>query len=147
VARLEFSAGVTVKTTPERAFDYFADYRHVAEVLDGVSRWEPMGGRTTGVGARYRVEMAAFGIPLKNVLRLSRWQRPREIAWVSESGLVKQEGGFRFREVAGGVRIELRIAYEPPASVIGAAVARRMDGLVRRRLQRALEQIQDVLDA
>jgi len=138
---------VTVKATPERAFDYFADYRHVAEVLDGVSRWEPMGGRTTGVGARYRVEMTALGIPLENVLRLSRWQRPEEIAWVSESGLIKQEGGFRFREVAGGVRIELRIAYEPPASVIGAAVARRMDGLVRHRLQRALEQIEDRLEA
>ena len=147
MARLEFSAGVTVKATPERAFDYFADYRHVAEVLDGVSRWEPMGGRTTGVGARYRVEMTALGIPLENVLRLSRWQRPEEIAWVSESGLIKQEGGFRFREVAGGVRIELRIAYEPPASVIGAAVARRMDGLVRHRLQRALEQIEDRLEA
>jgi uncharacterized membrane protein len=147
VARLEFSAGVTVKAAPDRAFDYFADYRHVAEVLEGVTRWEPLGGKTTGVGARYQVEMTAFGIPLKNVLRLSRWARPREIAWVSESGLVKQEGGFRFREVAGGVRIELRIAYEPPASVIGAAVARRMDGLVRHRLERALEGIREVLEA
>ena len=147
MARLEFSAGVTVKTTPESAFDYFADYRHVADVLEGVSRWEPLGGTTTGVGARYRVEMTALGIPLRNVLRLDRWQRPHEIAWVSESGLVKQDGGFRFREVAGGVRIELRIVYEPPASVIGAAVARRMDGLVRHRLERALEEIRDVLEA
>ncbi|HEV2477407.1 MAG TPA: SRPBCC family protein [Candidatus Dormibacteraeota bacterium] len=147
MARLEFSARVTVKTTPERAFDYFADYRHVADVLAGVSRWEPVGGKTTGAGARYRVEMTAFGIPLKNVLRLDRWERPREIAWVSESGLIEQEGGFRFHEVAGGVRIELRIAYDPPASVIGAAVARRMDGLVRHRLERALEEIRDVLEA
>jgi hypothetical protein len=45
------------------------------------------------------------------------------------------------------VRIELRIAYEPPASVIGAAVARRLDGLVRRRLERALERIRGVLEA
>jgi uncharacterized membrane protein len=147
VARLEFSAGVTVESTPERAFDYFADYHHVAEVLEGVSQWEPMGGKTTGVGARYRVEMTAFGIPLKNVLRLNRWERPREIAWVSESGLIKQDGGFLFREVAGGVRIELRIAYQPPASVLGAAVARRMDGLVRHRLERALESIRQVLEA
>jgi uncharacterized membrane protein len=147
VARLEFSAGVTVESTPERAFDYFADYRHVAEVLEGVSRWEPMGAQTTGVGARYRVEMTAFGIPLRNVLRLNRWSRPREIGWISESGLIKQDGGFRFREVAGGVRIELEIAYQPPASVLGAAVARRMDGLVRHRLERALEQIRDVLEA
>ena len=147
MARLEFSAGVTVESTPERAFDYFADYHHVAEVLEGVSQWEPMGGKTTGVGARYRVEMTAFGIPLKNVLRLNRWERPREIAWVSESGLIKQDGGFLFREVAGGVRIELRIAYQPPASVLGAAVARRMDGLVRHRLERALESIRQVLEA
>ena len=138
---------MTVKTTPERAFDYFADYQHVADVLEGVSRWEPIGGKTTGAGARYRVEMTAFGVPLKNVLRLDRWQRPREIGWVSESGLIRQDGGFTFREVAGGVRIELRIAYEPPASVIGAAVARQMDGLVRDRLERALEDIKEVLEA
>ena len=137
---------MTVKATPQRAFDYFADYHHVAEVLEGVSRWQPMGAKTTGVGARYSVEMTSFGVQLKNVLRLSRWERPLEIAWVSESGLVKQEGGFKFREVAGGVRIELRIAYQPPASVIGAAVARRMDGLVRQRLQDALDRIRDVLE-
>lgn len=147
MAKLDFSAAVTVKTTAERAFDYFADHRHVADVLEGVSRWDPIGAQTMGVGARYKVEMTAFGVPLKNILRLSRWRRPHEIAWVSESGLIKQEGGFRFREVAGGVRIELRIAYEPPASVIGAAVARQMDGLVRRRLEHALERIRQVLEA
>lgn len=147
MARLEFSAAVSVKTTAERAFDYFADHRHVAEVLEGVSRWEPIGAKTTGVGARYQVEMTAFGVPLKNVLRLSRWRRPEEIAWTSESGLIKQDGGFTFRELPGGVRIELKIAYRPPASVLGAAVARRMDGLVRARLERALERIREVLEA
>ena len=145
--KLQFGAGVTVKTTPERAFDYFADHRHVAEVLEGVSRWEPIGPRSKGIGARYQVEMVALGLPLKNVLRLDRWRRPYEIGWVSESGLVRQEGGFTFREVAGGVRIELRVVYEPPASVIGVAVGRRMDSLVRRRLEHALERIREVLEA
>ena len=145
--KLQFGAGVTVKTTPELAFDYLADHRHVAEVLEGVSRWEPIGPSSKGIGARYQVEMVALGLPLKNVLRLDRWRRPYEIGWVSESGLVKQEGGFTFREVAGGVRIELRVVYEPPASLIGAAVARRMDSLVRRRLEHALERIRDVLEA
>jgi uncharacterized membrane protein len=147
VPKPDFSAAVTVKTTPERAFDYFADHRHVAEVLEGVRKWEPVGDKATGAGARYRVEMTAFGVPLTNVLRLSRWSRPHEIGWVSESGLIKQEGGFRFRKVAGGVRIELRIAYEPPGSVLGAAVARQMDGMVRRRLERALDRIRDVLES
>lgn len=147
MARLEFAAEVTVKATPERAFDYFADYRHVARVLEGVSRWQPIGAKTQGEGARYAVELVALGIPLKNVLRIDRWRRPEEIGWVSESGLIKQEGGFRFTEAPAGVRIKLHIAYDPPASVIGAAVAHRLDGMVRRRLEHALQRIRETLEA
>jgi uncharacterized membrane protein len=143
---VEFRARVEVKTAPERAFDYFADYRHVAAVLEGVSRWEPLSEKTKGVGARYNVEMLAFGVPLRNVLRLNRWRRPEEIGWVSESGLIKQEGGFTFTGIPKGVRIELRIAYEPPGSIVGAAVAHRVDGTVRRRLGRALKRIRETLE-
>jgi len=138
---------VTVATTPERAFDYFADYRHVAHVLDGVSRWEPLDDQTEGVGARYSVEMQALGFPLRSVLRLNRWRRPHAIGWVSESGLIKQEGGFTFVRMARGVRIVLHITYEPPASFLGAAVARRLDGFVRRRLAAAMERIRTTLEA
>jgi uncharacterized membrane protein len=144
---LEFSAAVVVHTSPERAFDYFADFHHVATVLEGVSRWEPIGSKSTGVGARYNVEMAAMGFPLRNVLRLNHWRRPYEIGWVSESGLIKQEGGFTFTKAAKGVRVELRIAYVPPASVVGALLAGRLDWVVKRRLQRALERIRDTLEA
>ena len=143
---VEFASRVDVKTTPERAFDYFADYRHVAGVLEGVSRWSPLSEKTQGVGARYAVEMVAFGFPLRNVLRLNRWRRPHQIGWISESGLVKQEGGFTFTEIPKGVRIELRIAYEPPGALVGAAVARRVDGTVRRRLELALKRIRDRLE-
>jgi len=147
MARLEFDAGVTVKVPPERAFDYFADYRHVAAVLEGVSRWEPVGQKTRGAGARYSVEMVALGLPLKSVLRLNRWRRPHEIGWTSESGLIKQEGLFTFTTVSGGVHIELRIAYEPPGSFVGAAIAKRLDPLVKLRLKAALDRIRDKLEA
>jgi polyketide cyclase/dehydrase/lipid transport protein len=146
MARFEFKSAVTVKSSPERAFDYFADHRHVAEVLDGVSRWEPAGTKTRGVGARYNVELVAFGLPLRSVLKLNRWRRPEEIGWVSESGLIKQDGGFTFEKVPAGVRIELRIAYEPPASFVGAALARPLDRVVRERLKRALERIRERLE-
>ena len=147
MARLEFASSIDVKTTPERAFDYFADYRHVPQVLEGVSRWQPIGSRSRGLGARFDVEMVTLGVPLKNVLRLNRWRRPEVIGWESESGLIKQEGEFRLRAIPDGVRIELRIAYEPPGSVLGAAVARRMDSMVRGRLDRALEHIRAVLES
>ena len=146
MARFEFKSAVTVKSSPERAFDYFADHRHVAEVLEGVSKWEPVGTKTRGAGARFNVELVAFGLPLRSVLKLNRWRRPHEIGWVSESGLVKQDGGFTFEMVPAGVRIELRIAYEPPASFVGAALARPLDRMVRERLKRALERIRKRLE-
>lgn len=149
MARLEFTSTVEVRTTPERAFDYFADHRHVADVLEGVSRWEPVGEKTRGVGARYEVEMRALGFPLSSVLRLDRWRRPREIGWVSETGLIRQQGGFTFEPIAGGdgVRIELRIAYEPPGWIVGAIIARQMDSAVRARLDRAMRRIKKVLES
>jgi uncharacterized membrane protein len=147
MAQRELSAAVTVKRSPELVFDYFADHRHVAAVLDGISRWEPIGAKSAGIGARYEVEMDALGFPLKSVLRLNRWRRPHEIGWVSESGLIKQEGGFTFTRVKGGVHIVLRIAYTPPASILGGAVAGRLDWVVRQRLQKALDRIRAVLEA
>lgn len=145
--KLEFSAAVLVHTSPERAFDYFADHRHVAGVLEGVTRWEPIGSKSTGIGARYNVELVAMGFPLRSVLRLNRWRRPHEIGWISESGLIKQEGGFTFTKAPNGVKVELRIAYVPPASVLGALVAKRLDWVVRQRLQRAMNRIRDTLQA
>jgi hypothetical protein len=146
MARLEFSAAVGVKCSPERAFDYFADHRHVAAVLDGVTKWDPIGTKTRGLGARYDVEMEVLGVPLRSELRLDRWRRPSEIGWVSESGLIKQEGRFTFTETPTGVHIALTIAYVPPGSILGAAVAGRLDPVVRRRLQSALEHIRDKLE-
>jgi uncharacterized membrane protein len=146
VPKLSLSVPVVVATTPERAFDYFADFHHVAEILESVNRWEPMGSQTEGIGARYSVEMLAMGFPLKSVLRLNRWKRPSEIGWISESGLIKQDGGFTFTNVAEGVRIELHIDYTPPASFLGVAVASRLDGFVRRRLAAAMERIRTTLE-
>ncbi len=145
--KLELSIPVVVACTPERAFDFFADFHHVAGVLKGVNKWEPVGAKTEGVGARYTVEMLALGFPLKSVLRIDRWRRPAEIRWISESGLIKQQGGFTFAKVPKGVRIVLHIEYVPPASFVGAAVARRLDGYVRGRLTRAMERIREELEA
>jgi ribosome-associated toxin RatA of RatAB toxin-antitoxin module len=147
MATLDFATSVDVRTTPDKAFDYFADHRHVAAVLDGVSRWDPIGSQTRGVGARYDVEMRALGFPLSSVLRLDRWRRGREIGWTSESGLIKQRGGFKFEPTARGVRIELHISYEPPGWIVGAVVARRLDSAVRQRLDKAMQWIKKVLES
>ncbi len=142
----EFSAATVIRCKPSVAFDWIADYRHVPLVLEGVSRWEPL-GRAEGKGARYRVEMRTFGFPLAAELELDVWDRPRALGWRSVSGLIQQTGRWRFHPVAGGTEVALLIAYQPPAAAIGDFFAGRVEGLVRRRLQNALDRMRDRLES
>jgi ribosome-associated toxin RatA of RatAB toxin-antitoxin module len=142
-----FRARTFIRRDPRAVFDFIADYRNVPRVLEGVSRWEPIGRKTRGVGARYRVEMRTLGIPLGAVLRLDGWRRPEQISWMSEDGLISQSGGWTFTPREDGVELELEMAYSPPAAALGDLVAGRVEGLVKRRLSKALERIRTELEA
>jgi hypothetical protein len=141
-----FSARTVIARPPADVFAWVADPRHVALVLEGVERWEPLDGRSAGVGARFDVSMRALGLPLENVLVLDRWDEPRAIGWRSESGLIPQSGGWRFEERGAGTEVTLTIGYEPPGGAIGGLLAGRVDGVVRDRLQRALDRMRDALE-
>jgi ribosome-associated toxin RatA of RatAB toxin-antitoxin module len=146
MALRRFSARTVIARDPGDVFAWVADYRNAARALEGVERWEPLGGATRGVGARFDVSMRALGLPLENVLVLDRWEEPRAIGWRSESGLVGQTGGWRFEPRPEGTEVTLSIAYEPPGGVVGGLLAGRVDGLVRGRLEQALARMRAVLE-
>jgi ribosome-associated toxin RatA of RatAB toxin-antitoxin module len=146
MAEQRFSAEIVVACPPGAVFDWVADYRHVAEVLEGVSRWEPLQGEARGRGARFDVAMSALGLPLESVLVLDQWEEPRRIGWRSESGLIEQSGRWEFEPSGDGTRVSLSIGYVPPFGVVGRLVAGEVDALVRARLQRALEKMKRVLE-
>lgn len=146
MAARRFSASTVIARDAGDVFAWVADHRNAARVLDGVDRWEPLGGATRGVGARFDVSMRALGLPLENVLVLDRWEEPRAIGWRSESGLIGQAGGWRFEPRPGGTEVTLSIAYEPPGGVVGGLLAARVDGLVRGRLEQALARMKAVLE-
>ena len=142
-----FSARIKIGREPGRVFAWVADHRNVPGVLEGVNRWEPLGARDRGQGARFRVAMRALGIPLENVLVLDTWDEPRAIGWRSESGLIAQTGGWLFEPQPGGTRVTLTICYRPPGGVVGGLLAGQVDSLVRGRLQAALERMKDILES
>ncbi len=127
-------------------FAWVADYRNVRRVLDGVERWQPLGDRTRGVGARFNVSMRALGLPLENVLVLDRWAEARTIGWKSETGLIPQTGTWRFEPRGTGTDVTLAISYEPPGGAVGALLTARADGIVRRRLDESLERMKEQLE-
>jgi ribosome-associated toxin RatA of RatAB toxin-antitoxin module len=143
----EFRAKRHIATTPEAAFEFVSDYRHVPHVLEGVTRWEPLTERATGRGARFDVEMSTLGIPLSGILVLDQWQPPHRIGWRSESGLIQQTGRWSFQPEDGGTSVELAISYQPPGAAVGSLLATGVRGLVSRRLELALERMAQLLEA
>jgi uncharacterized membrane protein len=147
MAEQRFSAEIVVACSPQAVFDWVADYQHVAEVLEGVSRWEPLQRETRGRGARFNVAMSALGLPLESVLVLDAWEEPRRIGWRSVSGLIEQSGRWQFEPNGEGTRVSLSIGYVPPLGMVGRMVASEVDALVRARLQRALERMKRLLES
>ena len=146
MALRRFTARTVIARPPADVFAWVADPDHVALVLEGVDRWEPLDGRATGVGARFDVSMRALGLPLENVVVLDHWDEPRAIGWRSESGLVAQSGGWRFEPRGAGTEVTLAIGYEPPGGALGGLLASRVDGVVRDRLERALLRMRDRME-
>src|SRR3979490_1196811 len=109
-----FSASVWIAREPEAVFDWVADYRHVAQVLEGVERWDPLPREARGRGARFSVSMSALGFPLENVLVLDVWDEPRAIGWRSESGLLQQNGRWEFRPRQEGTDGPPTTRHHPP---------------------------------
>ncbi len=141
VGSRRFEARTFIAAPPEAAFDWIADYRNVPLVLEGVSRWQPLTRKTSGVGARFDVEMRTLGLPLTAELELTEWDRPRRIAWSSRGGLIHQDGAWTIEPEDGGAAVELSIEYVPPAAAIGNLLAGPVERLAHNRLQKALDRM------
>ena len=127
-------------------FDWVADHRHVARVLDGVDEWRPIGHQTEGVGARYQVVLGMLPVPIPARLVLVEWERPRVIAWDTEFSLVVNRGRWTFRPAGDGTVVELALTYEPPAGALGNFVAARVESTVRSRIVLALDRMREELE-
>lgn len=144
MAERVFRAEIEIAREAGDVFVWIADYRNVPRVLDGVSRWEPVGTASTGRGARFAVKLQALGLSLDDTLVLDEWDEPRAIHWRSEDSPVS--GGWRFDPVAGGTEVTMTVGYQPPGGFVGGLVAGRVDGFARARLQQALERMKAILE-
>jgi uncharacterized membrane protein len=118
-----------IVTDPERVLDY----------MSGVTRWEVVGERATGLGARYRMLFRVGAAEVGGLVELVEFDEPCDFAWTSVTGL-DHRGRWRLREMPGGrTRIELRLSYVVEGAGLSGWIAERVaaptvSGHVRRTL-------------
>lgn len=133
---------IEVSATPGGVWEHIADPERYLHFLSGFTRWEVVGDKPTGVGARYRMLIRAGSAEVGGLVEVVEWNELRDIAWNSITG-IDQRGRWRVRErVPGRTRIELRLAYGVAGSgFLGAISERLASGTVRGHLRRSLQQL------
>jgi uncharacterized membrane protein len=130
-----------VLTAPiDDVWSIVTDPARVLGYMSGVTRWEVVGERATGLGARYRMLFRVGAAEVGGLVEVVEFDAPCDFAWSSVTGL-DHRGRWRLREAPGGrTRVELRLAYVVAGAGLSGWVAERVaaptvSGHVRRSLR------------
>ena len=139
---MRVSADVEISAPPEAVWAYITDPEKVLHFMAGVTRWEVVSDEDRGPGARYRMLMRVGSAEVGSLVEVVEYDEPRDMAWVSVTGL-DQRGRWRLRERRGGkTRVEFRLAYGVAgAGLFGWASERIAAPQVSKHLRRSLGQL------
>jgi uncharacterized membrane protein len=122
----------SIVTDPERVLGF----------MSGVTRWEVVGDRATGLGARYRMLFRVGAAEVGGLVEVVEFDPPCDFAWTSVTGL-DHRGRWRLRAAPGGrTRVELRLAYVVAGAGLSGWVAERVAApTVSANVRRSLQQL------
>jgi uncharacterized membrane protein len=144
---MRVAAGIEITASPRLVWAQVSDPSRYLDFMSGITRWEVVGSRRTGLGARYRMLMQVGSAEVGGLIEVVEFERDAELAWTSITG-VDQRGRWRLRERPGGrTRVELRLQYGVAGSglwgwIAEHVAARGVSGHLRRTLQQLKRQVE-----
>lgn len=140
---MRISHSIVVAAPPAAVWNFVSDPSHYLHFMDGITRWEVVGRRRTGLGARYRVLMHVGSAELGGLIEVVEHVPGRELAWTSVTG-TEQRGRWRLRpdrDHADRTFVELRIGGGAAGGVAGAVAALVARPTISRHMRRSLREL------
>jgi uncharacterized membrane protein len=139
---MRVGAQIEVAAPAETIWEFVTDPSRYLHFMAGVTRWEVVGERVSGLGARYRTLMRVGSAEIGGLVEVVECDANRDLAWSSVTG-IDQRGRWRLRERRDGrTSVELRLAYGVAGSGILGWVAEHVGApTVRGHLRRSLQQL------
>jgi len=139
-AKLEISA------PPALVWEYVSDPSRYLHFMSGITRWEVVGSKRVGLGARYRMLLRVGSAEVGGLIEVVEYTEARDLAWTSVTG-IDQRGRWRIRERGGASRVELRLQYGVAGSglwgwIAESLAARTVSGHLRHSLQQLKRQVE-----
>jgi uncharacterized membrane protein len=138
----------TIISAPAKLiWEYLQDPDNALLYMSGVTRWEVVDDKRSGLGARYRMLMRVGSAEMGGLIEIVECNPERDMAWSSVTG-VDQRGRWRLREVGGGrTKVEFRFAYGVAGAGLTGYISERVAApSIRRNVRHTLQQLRTQLE-
>ena len=139
---MRIAVSIEVSAPNQLVWEFVTDPSRYLHFMAGMTRFEVVGDRAEGVGARYRTLMRVGSAEVGGLVEVVEWDEPCDMAWNSVTG-VDQRGRWRLRPRPGErTRVEFRFQYGVAGSGILGWLAEKVAApQVRGHLRRSLTQL------
>lgn len=127
-------------------FDYMDDYRTVPRWMFGLSRMEPVGEQTSGVGAVFDGAMKLGPKTLHSTVEVTRWERDKVIGMKSVKGFVNWST-WQFDPVDDErTRLTVDFTYELPGGPAGRLLGKIIEPFVSIAIKHTESQLREQVE-
>src|SRR5204862_4384419 len=92
--RMRVGCDIHIAAPREAIWKVISDPGAYLHFMSGITRWEVMGDKPTGLGARYRMLLRVGSAEVGGLIEIVEWTEPSDLAWTSLLGL-DQRGRWR----------------------------------------------------
>jgi uncharacterized membrane protein len=139
---LHLEKSIFIDASPETVFTIWSNYEYFPHFMSHVQKVHDLGN-----GRSHWVVSGPAGTVLEWDATLTAFEPPRLMAWKSEpDSIVQHEGEVRFEPENDGTRVHVRMSYNPPAGVIGNAIASLFNGDPKKQMDEDLLRMKTFLE-
>jgi uncharacterized membrane protein len=141
-------ASIDINAPRSAVWAFIDDPGRYLHFMSGMTRWEVVGERASGLGARYRILMHVGSAEVGGLVEVVEHVPDCDLAWTSVVG-IDQRGRWRLRALGGPdsargdvTHVELRLSYGVAGSGLFGWLAEQVAApTVRGHLRRSLQQL------
>ena len=130
----------TINAPVATVFAYVDDYRNTTKYMKDMTKWEPVGNQTHGLGSRFALAMKVGPLNIDGEVEIDQWVENRAIGWKTKRGF-RQDGSWAFKAKGGGTEAAFSVDFDVPGGMAGRMMARAVEPAIKATLQGSVKQL------
>jgi uncharacterized membrane protein len=130
----------SIKAPVSTVFAYVDDYRNTTKYMKDMTRWEPVGSKTHGMGSRFALSMKVGPLNIDGEVEIDQWVENQAIGWKTKKGF-RQDGSWSFTEKGGGTEAAFSVDFDLPGGIAGKMMAKAVEPAIKSTLEGSVKQL------